>query len=135
MRMNGISIGEVARRTGLAPSAIRFYEKAGLLPPPPRSATRRRFDADAFGRIRIIQLAREAGFSVEETRLFLAGFPAATRPAERWRELATRKIAELDAQIARCGAMKTLLEASFRCDCPTLTDCERYVGQRDLKRR
>jgi DNA-binding transcriptional MerR regulator len=133
--MQDIPIGEVARRTGLAPSAIRFYEKAGLLPPPPRNARRRRFDADAFGRIRIIQLAREAGFSIGETRLFLAGFPAGTRPADRWRELAARKIDELDAQIARCGEMKALLEASFRCDCPTLTDCERYVGQRELKRK
>jgi DNA-binding transcriptional MerR regulator len=131
--MQGISIGEVARRTGLAPSAIRYYEKAGLVPPPLRYAKRRRFDADAFGRIRIIQLAREAGFSIDETRLFLSGFPAETCPAERWRELAVRKMKELEAQIARCGAMKALLEASFRCDCPTLTDCERYVGRRDLK--
>jgi DNA-binding transcriptional MerR regulator len=133
--MQDISIGEVARRTGLAPSAIRFYEKAGLLPPQPRNAKRRRFDTDAFGRIRIIQLARAAGFSIDETRLFLTGFPPDRRPAERWRELAARKIDELDAQIARCGEMKALLEASFHCDCPTLTDCERYVGQHDLKRR
>jgi len=79
--MPGISIGDVARRTGLAPSAIRFYEKAGLLPPPSRSSKQRRFDADAFGRIRIIQLAREAGFTIEETRIFLSGFPTDTRPA------------------------------------------------------
>jgi MerR family redox-sensitive transcriptional activator SoxR len=132
--MPGISIGDVARRTGLAPSAIRFYEKAGLLPPPSRSSKQRRFDADAFGRIRIIQLAREAGFTIDETRIFLSGFPTDTRPAERWRALAVRKIDELDAQIARCGQMKTLLESSFRCGCVTLTDCERYVGQRDLKK-
>ena len=132
--MPGISIGEVARRTGLAPSAIRYYEKAGLISPPSRSSRQRRFDADAFGRIRIIQLAREAGFTIDETRIFLSGFPTGTRPAERWRALAVRKMEELNAQIARCGEMKALLESSFRCDCVTLTDCERYVGQRDLKK-
>ena len=94
-------IGELARKVGVAPSALRYYEKAGLLPPPARTSKRRQYGQNIVGRIRIILLARDAGFSISETRTFLNGFPAGTRPALRWREMAKRKIAELDELLAR----------------------------------
>ena len=96
-----LSIGEVARRTGLAASAIRYYEKAGLLPKPARTAKQRRYEPAILGRIHIVRLALEAGFTVAEARLFLSGFSADTPPAARWRKLATRKIEEVDALMAR----------------------------------
>jgi MerR family redox-sensitive transcriptional activator SoxR len=126
--MTDLMIGELARQVGVAPSALRYYEKAGLLPPPPRASKRRQYDANVLGRIRIILLARDAGFSVSETRMFLNGFPASTMPALRWREMAKRKIAELDELMTRVGQMKLLLNASFRCECRTLEDCERLVA-------
>jgi DNA-binding transcriptional MerR regulator len=126
--MTGLMIGELAQQVGVAPSTLRYYEKAGLLPPPPRASKRRQYDPHILGRIRIILLARDAGFSVRETRMFLNGFPASTMPALRWREMARRKIAELDELMARVAQMKLILNASFRCECRELEDCERLVA-------
>lgn len=126
--MAGLMIGELARQVGVAPSALCYYEKAGLLPPPPRASKRRQYNPNVLGRIRIILLARDAGFSIRETRMFLNGFPASTMPTLRWREMAKRKIAELDELMARVARMKLILNASFRCECRELEDCERLVA-------
>jgi DNA-binding transcriptional MerR regulator len=125
--MAHLMIGELARQAGVAPSALRYYEKVGLLPAPPRASKRRQYDHSVLGRIRIILLARDAGFSVRETRMFLNGFPAGITPALRWREMARRKIAELDELMARVAQMKLILDASFHCECRELEDCERLV--------
>ncbi len=120
-----MKIGDVARRAGISPSAIRYYEKAGLLPAPPRTSRQRSYDPEILGRLAIIRLAREAGFTVRETRLFLTGFGAEVRPSARWRTLARKKLAEIDAQMSRARAMKRVLKRNFRCGCPTIADCER----------
>jgi MerR family transcriptional regulator, redox-sensitive transcriptional activator SoxR len=130
MTMPGLSIGEIARQAGVATSALRYYEKAGLLPAPTRLSKQRRYDQQILGRIRIILLARDAGFTVSETRTFLSGFPLGTTPAARWRAMAKAKLAELDALMARVSDMKSILEASFRCECRRLEDCERLVAAR-----
>jgi DNA-binding transcriptional MerR regulator len=131
--MLDMTIGEMARATGVATSAIRYYEKAGLMPAPPRRSKARRYDADAVGRLEVILLAREAGFSIAETQLFLSGFGPETRPAEWWSELAARKIKELDAEIELRRRMKSLLKVSFQCGCIRLEDCERVMGRQRLK--
>ena len=133
--MAGMMIGEVARQTGVAASTLRYYEKAGLIPPPSRAGKRRQYDYQVLGRIRIIALARAAGFSVTETRTFLNGFPSGTTPALRWREMSGRKIAELDVLMARLAHMKSILGASFHCECRSLEDCERYVAAKFRNRR
>lgn len=120
----GLLIGEVARRSGLSTSALRYYERAGLLPPPMRVSKRRVYEQKVLGRIRIILLARHAGFSVKETKTFLSGYPVSTTPAERWRALAGRKLVELDAQMTRLSEMKSVLHDSFQCRCIRLEDCE-----------
>ena len=122
--MRELSIGEVARRAGLRTSALRFYEKSGLLPAPPRKSRQRCYNEAILGRIYLIQLALEAGFTVAETRTFLSGFAADTPPAKRWRALAERKLQELDTLMKRVERMKQLLEMGFRCGCPRLEDCE-----------
>jgi MerR family transcriptional regulator, redox-sensitive transcriptional activator SoxR len=123
-----MSIGQVARVCGLAPSAIRFYEDAGLLPKPIRVNRQRRYDAEIIGRLRLLQVAREAGFSIAETRTFVAGFSAATPPAIRWRTLAKRKLGEIDAQMRRLRRMKLLLESGFDCRCLSIEDCARMIA-------
>jgi MerR family redox-sensitive transcriptional activator SoxR len=123
--MSDMTIGALARAAGLTPSAIRYYESQGLLPKPGRRGGQRRYRAEDLGRLRIIQIARGAGFTVAETRTFLTGFSTTVAPAARWRVLAERKLAELNEQIERCARMKGLLESSFRCECPALADCER----------
>jgi MerR family redox-sensitive transcriptional activator SoxR len=124
-----MSIGQVAKRCGLAPSAIRYYEKAGLLPKPMRVSRRRRYAADVIGRVRLVQVARAAGFTIAETRTFVSGFSVATPPAIRWRTLAERKLAEIDTQIQQLQGMKTLLESSFNCRCLSVDDCARMFGK------
>jgi MerR family redox-sensitive transcriptional activator SoxR len=126
--MTGLTIGVVARRAGVAASALRYYEKAGLLPPPPRASKRRLYDQQILGRIRIIMLARAAGFTVQETRTFLSGFPLGATPAARWQSMAKQKLVELDALMQRVAEMKALLEASFQCECRRLEDCERWIA-------
>jgi MerR family redox-sensitive transcriptional activator SoxR len=126
--MGAWKIGDVARRVGLRPSALRYYERVGLLPKPRRSSRQRCYDPEIIGRLEIIRVAREAGFSIRETRLFLTGFASATKPSERWRSLAERKLVEVEDQIRRAETMKVLLKESFRCRCPRLEDCERYLS-------
>jgi len=123
-----MSIGQVAQICGLAPSAIRYYEKAGLLPKPIRVSRQRRYGAEAIGRLRLLQVAREAGFSIAETRSFVAGFSATTPPAIRWRTLAERKLEEIEAQMTRLRRMKVLLESGSRCQCLSVEDCARIIG-------
>src|SRR5215218_10440931 len=99
MRESGealLSIGEVARRAGLRPSALRFYEAAGLLDPPARRGGQRRYSPTVLQRLAVIDLGRRAGFSIAEIRELLAG-TAAEAAAERWRGLAQRKLPEIRA--------------------------------------
>jgi MerR family redox-sensitive transcriptional activator SoxR len=126
--MTALTIGAVARRAGVAASALRYYERVGLIPAPARQATRRQYDPQILGRIRIILLARDAGFTVRETRTFLSGFSVDATPAARWRAMTNGKLAELDAQLVRIDAMRSLLRASFRCQCRCLQDCERLLA-------
>jgi MerR family transcriptional regulator, redox-sensitive transcriptional activator SoxR len=123
-----MSIGQVAKACGLAPSAIRYYEKAGLLPKAMRVSRQRRYGSEVIGRIRLLQFAREAGFSIAETRTFVAGFSAATPPAVRWRALAKRKLGEIEEQVRQLERMKVLLESGFRCQCLSVEDCARVIG-------
>jgi MerR family redox-sensitive transcriptional activator SoxR len=125
--MRELSIGQVARETGMRPSALRYYEKAGLLPAPPRRSRQRCYDENVVGRIELIRIARAAGFTIRETRILLSGFSANVPPAERWRVLAARKLVEVNALIDQAQRMKSLLENSFHCRCPSLSDCERFL--------
>ena len=123
----GLLIGEVARRAGLSTSALRYYERVGLLPPPARVSKRRIYDAKVLGRIRIILLALDAGFTVKETKTFLSGYPLPTTPAERWRVLAAKKLADVEAQLTRLTQMKSILDESFQYRCTRIEDCEKYI--------
>src|SRR5947208_16061963 len=125
--MKELSIGEVAREAGLSASALRYYERAGLLPAPPRRSRQRRYTEAVFGRISLIRLALEAGFTIGETRLFLSGFSEQTPPAARWRALAVRKLGEVNALMDRARRMKRLLEASFQDRSPRPRGCQGFL--------
>jgi MerR family transcriptional regulator, redox-sensitive transcriptional activator SoxR len=125
--MTGLTIGQVARQAGVATSALRYYEKVGLVPAPARASKQRRYDRTVLGRLRVIKLARDAGFTIQEVRQFLNGFPNSSVPSARWRTMASKKLAELDAMQQRIEQMKSILTASFRCECQRLQDCERWM--------
>ncbi len=116
-------IGEIAQKTGIAISAIRYYEEIGLLPSAKRVSGKRRYNDDIFHKIRVIQLAKLAGLTIEEIHALLHDFPDGTPPSQRWLSLAHTKIAELNERIRQSEAMKALLEKTLSCECPTLEEC------------
>ena len=125
-----LSIGELARRTGHSASALRYYEQRGLLPVPARISKRRVYDASAIARVRIIDAARSAGFTLAEVRRFVSeadNTPGLDTPARRWRAIAAAKARELDAQMRRLRGMRRALDTSFQCECRSLEDCERRI--------
>ena len=125
--MESLAISDVARQAGLKPSALRYYEKAGVLPPPARVNGRRRYEPDVLTRLAIIQLAQQAGFTLSEIRTLFEGFAHGATPSARWRSLAKEKLPEIDEMIRRGQAMHSFLEEGLRCDCLTLEDCELVV--------
>jgi MerR family transcriptional regulator, redox-sensitive transcriptional activator SoxR len=118
-----LSIGEVAARTGHTPSGLRHWESVGLLPPPPRVGGKRRYSPAVLDRIAVIDLARQAGFTLTQVRVLVDGVAAGAAPPEQWATLADEKLAEVDALIARAQATRRLLEALRSCACPTLEEC------------
>jgi MerR family redox-sensitive transcriptional activator SoxR len=121
--MEQLSIGEVARRTGLRPSALRYYEEVGIVPPPRRVNGRRRYDESVLTHVAVVRMAQEAGFTIEEVKTLITGFPEGTPASTRWQALAQRKLAEVDALIARAQTMRRVLEESLACGCLSLETC------------
>ncbi|MEU9126526.1 MerR family transcriptional regulator [Kitasatospora sp. NPDC048540] len=125
--MRQLGIGELARRTGLRPSALRYYESLGLLPDARREGGRRVWPAAVLRRLALIRMAQRAGFTLAEIRGLLAGEP--DRPATRqWRELAERKLPELDLFIRRTQQLRDAVAACLACGCMNFQDCELLAG-------
>ena len=118
-------IGEVARRTGLRTSALRYYERSGLLRAARRVGGRRVYDASVFESLGLIRLARDAGFTLRETKWLFDGFDRHTPASARWQALARPKLVEVRTRIERAERMRDLLERLSRCRCETLGDCVR----------
>lgn len=119
------SIGAIAKRTGLRVSALRYYESRGLITPMRRVHGRRRYDDSVFEAIALVQLARDAGFTLSETRALIAGFERDTPASARWQAMARRKLVDMVRRIEEAQRMKTLLEGLLRCRCQTLSECVR----------
>jgi redox-sensitive transcriptional activator SoxR len=118
-----MKIGDLARRTGLNPSAVRYYEKRGLLVAPYRSGGQRRYSDDAVHRVLLIRFASDMRFTLDEIKLFLSGLRDQAPVGGRWRKLASRKIREVDETIQRSRRLKSLLEHLLQCDCASLQAC------------
>jgi MerR family redox-sensitive transcriptional activator SoxR len=121
--MTFMTIGEVARRAGVRPSALRYYEEAGILPAVPRVNGRRRYDADMVRMIEVLRFAQQAGFRLEEVRTLFHGLDRGTPLSEAWRSLAQSKLAELDALVANARRMRHAIEVGLQCGCMRLEDC------------
>jgi MerR family redox-sensitive transcriptional activator SoxR len=122
--MPELTISEVARQVGLQASAIRYYERIGLLPRPPRMSGQRRYDTTVLYRLAIIQRARQLGFTLSEIRYLFFGFRDITRASERWRTLSHVKLAELDHLMDGIRAVRGVLKRLMtKCRCDTLDQC------------
>ena len=119
--MPDLSVGEIARRAGLRASAIRYYERIGLLPPPPRAGGQRRYDASILDRLAIVRLGQYVGLRIAEIRWLLNDVPGRP-PPERWRALATERLTQVDALIAEAKAMRQLLQMTLDHKCPKLVE-------------
>jgi len=128
-----MSIGEVAWRAGIRPSALRYYEGVGVLPAPERENGRRRYDGEVLrevlDRMAVVRVAQQAGFTISEIRTLLNGFSEETPPSERWRLLAEEKLPEVEALVKRALGMRALLERGLRCECLRLEDCDLIGGE------
>lgn len=118
-----LSIGEVASRAGVNVSAIRFYERRGLLPEPERVGGQRRYTAATVQRLGVIDAAKQAGFSLDEVGLLLASTDEGAPAHEQLRALATRKLPEVDALVERAEAMRAWLTAARSCGCESFDAC------------
>ena len=116
-KSSAISIGDLARLSGVRPSAIRYYEECGLLPAPERRSGRRRYDPNAATRLKAIVTARRLGFSIAEMReLTLADI-------QDWRKAARAKALSLKALIAKLNADAAHLDELSSCACASQSAC------------
>jgi len=126
--MATLTISEVAKQVGLRTSAIRYYEQIGLIAPPERVSGQRRYDASVFYRLSIVQRAQQSGFTLEEIQQLFSGFVEGTPAPERWKELSTRKLAELAEKVSEIQFMQGLLrEMLDKCHCDTLETCGKGI--------
>ena len=117
-----LDIAEVAGRTGLAPSALRFYEKKGLLSSSGRNGLRRTYEPEVLERLELINCARRAGFSIAEISRFLVATPGDTALRAR----ITEKISALDEDLARLRRMRDSLEHASTCTHEPLVQCPEF---------
>lgn len=121
--MKPLSIGQVAKRTGVRALALRYYEDAGILPTAARVSGRRCYDANIIHRIGLLRFAQQAGFTLEEIKTLFHGFDAETRPSTRWHSMARKKMHELDVLAESIQRMRRALELGLKCGCMRIEDC------------
>lgn len=120
--MRQLGIGELARQVGMRPSALRYYEGVGLLPPAERVAGRRVYPAGTVRRLALIKMAQRAGFTLAEIRDLLDG--DAERGATRqWRALAESKLPELDRFIEQTQILRNAVADCLACGCMNFEKC------------
>src|SRR6266542_2711263 len=123
-----LTIGEVARRAGVATSSIRYYERIGLLPPPERTHGQRRYDADVLGTLGFIGVAQSAGFKLREIKALIEGVDSGSGMGDQMRALSNRKLDEVEALLKQTLAMKGWLEVARECGCATPDECTLFAG-------
>jgi MerR family redox-sensitive transcriptional activator SoxR len=115
---DGLSIGEVSARSGVATSALRFYESQGLLASQRTSGNQRRYERAVLRRIALIQAGRAAGIPLVRIRSALDTLPAGRTPTRRdWERLSRAWRSDLDEQIATLHAVRDRLTTCIGCGC------------------
>jgi MerR family redox-sensitive transcriptional activator SoxR len=120
-----MTIGQLEARSSVPASTIRYWERIGVFPHAARVNGRRRYSTDAVYLLAVLQLAQSCGFRLPEMRRLFRGFPPDVAVSRRWRELAGKKLVELDDQMAQLKAMKRLIGRVLRCQCIDLVECGR----------
>ena len=122
-----LPIGELARRTGLAVSAIRYYEEQGLIAPERNAGGHRRFLRSDIRRLSYVLIAQEFGFSLKDIRAQLDALPHGRTPNKQdWTRISGDFRRELDDRIARLNRLRVLLDGCIGCGCLSLKTCALY---------
>ena len=120
-----LTIGEVARRSGVASSALRFYEERGLIQAERAGSGHRRFPRAVLRRIAFIVFAQRVGFSLDEVGEELAKLPPDRGPTRRdWSQLSSKWSARIDDRIAELERLKAGLTDCIGCGCLSLDRCQ-----------
>ena len=119
-----LTVGEIASRSGFAESAIRYYERLGLLPATRTPGGQRRFERSTLRRLAFIRAARNVGLSLDEVAAALASLPAGRTPTRAdWSRLSRGWRRRLDDQIAALTALRDGLDSCIGCGCLSLQRC------------
>jgi MerR family redox-sensitive transcriptional activator SoxR len=121
-----LSISEVVRTTGLQSSALRYYEKAGLIKSHTRVGGRRHYEHSVLQRLAVIALLKEVGFTITEVSELMRGKGG----PQGWRSMAHDKLGEIDAHLERVNAARELLTAALGCGCSALDTCDLVQARR-----
>lgn len=122
-----ITIGQLAERTGLSVSAIRFYEARGLVAPARTIGKQRRFPRSDIRRLSFVLVAQQLGFTIEDIRALLAGLPQGRTPnLKDWEAMSRGFRRELDHRIASLERLRDNLKSCIGCGCLSLKKCQLY---------
>lgn len=122
--MGELTIGALSERTGVAASALRFYEAGGLITSTRTPGGQRRYRRDAVRRVSFVRVAQQVGLSLAEIREALSSLPAGRTPDRRdWERLSRSWRSRLDARIALLEALRDRLDGCIGCGCLSLAVC------------
>lgn len=125
MQPDLLTIGAMSERTGVAPSALRFYEAEGLIGSTRSDGGQRRFDRGTVRRVSFIRVAQQVGLSLDEIRTALASLPENRTPNRKdWERLSTSWRPRIDAQIAMLERLRGRLHGCIGCGCLSLEICK-----------
>lgn len=124
MQERSLSVGEVAERSGFAPSAVRYYEREGLISATRSSGGQRRFDRSVLRRLAFISAARHVGLSLDEVRAALDQLPRSRTPtAADWTRISKHWRERLNSEIDALIALRDGLDSCIGCGCLSLKRC------------
>jgi MerR family redox-sensitive transcriptional activator SoxR len=119
-----LTVSEVAERSGFAPSALRFYERKGLVDPTRTDGNQRRYDRAVLRRLAFIAAARHVGLTLDEIREALSLLPDERTPTKAdWTRISRRWRSRLDAEIAALEKLRDGLDSCIGCGCLSLQRC------------
>ncbi|WP_353507777.1 redox-sensitive transcriptional activator SoxR [Intrasporangium sp.] len=130
-----LTIGQVAERTGIATSALRYWEALGLISSVRTSGNQRRYERPMIRRVSFIRAAQRVGLSLDEIKEALATLPDSRTPTARdWERLSAAWRERLDEQIRRIERLRDRLDGCIGCGCLSLTTCALNNPQDELAR-
>lgn len=119
-----LTVGEVAKRSGVAISALHFYESKGLIQATRNAGNQRRYPSVVLSYIAVIKIAQRAGIPLEEIRAALSRFPIGSKlTSEQWGVLSSAWRKTLDERIQRLTVLRDHLDSCIGCGCLSLADC------------